>query len=289
MGAGPGAADPIQSRAWAWQSSTKSQDKKWFCTGSLGVAQRAARRITKLTVQQIEQLDSLGFVWDARLLAWDKGFEHLMAYQKENDHTSVPQSYNSDTGFKLGSWAHNQRKNRKSQGGGKLEPDQIEQLDSMGFAWDVPRFLWNSDFEHLRAYRKENGLTTVPFAYMSHDGFKLGFWVSSQRQACKGRGGGKLEPDQIEQLDSLGFVWDARLFAWDKGFEHLIAYQQEHDHANVPRLYTSDDGFKLGRWVYTQRTARKGQGGRKLEPDKIEQLDSMGFVWSPRCHKPLSE
>ncbi|CAE8622681.1 unnamed protein product [Polarella glacialis] len=178
-----------------------------FALGAWVCAQRFAYRITKLTFQQIEQLDSLGFVWDAHRSAWAKGFEHLKAYEQENDHTAVPNSYNSDDGFKLGSWVSDQRKTRKGQGGGKLEPDQIEQLDSLGFAWDAQRSTWDKGFEHLQAYRKENDHTSVPRPYNSDDGFKLGCWAHRQRQARKGKGRRNLEPDQIEQLDSLGFVW----------------------------------------------------------------------------------
>ncbi|CAE8622683.1 unnamed protein product [Polarella glacialis] len=261
-----------------------------FALGAWVIAQRVARRTTKLTVQQIEQLDFLGFVWDAHLSAWNKGFERLKTYKQECCLIAVPAMYISNDGFKLGRWVDNQRTARKGgRNGGKIGPDQIEQLDSLGFVWDAQRSTWDKGFEHLQAYRKENDHTSVPRPYNSDDGFKLGCWAHRQRQARKGQGRRKLEPDQIEQLDSLGFVWDAFQFFWDRGFEHLKAYKQENGHTVVPSSYNSDDGFTLGCWVHTQRQAQKSQGRRKLEPDHAEQLDSMGFVWSPRCHKSLSE
>ncbi|CAE8677084.1 unnamed protein product [Polarella glacialis] len=65
---------------------------------------------------------------------------------------------------------------------------------------------------------------------------------------------------------------DAR---WQLG----LAYKQEHGHTKVPCSYLAVDGFKLGRWVQYQRMARKGQAGFKIDAEKIEQLDSLGFVW----------
>ncbi|CAE8612298.1 unnamed protein product [Polarella glacialis] len=228
-------------------------------------------------------LSSHFFSAGARL---ELGLAQLIRYKEEHGHCKVLRMHKTSSGFALGTWVSAQRFACRIA---KLTFQRIEQLDSLGFVWDAHRSAWAKGFEHLKAHEQENDHTIVPRSYNSDDGFKLGVWVRDQRTTRKGQGRRKLEADQIEQLDSLGFVWDAFQFFWDKGFEHLKAYKQENDHTVVPYSYHSDDGFKLGHWANNQRTARKGQGRRKLEPDKIEQLDSLGFVWSPRCHKSLSE
>ncbi len=58
--------------------------------------------------------------------------------------------------------------------------------------------------EELRHPRQEHVHATVPVDYPPNP--KLGWWVTSTRQQRKK---GKLTPAQIQQLDALGFVWEA--------------------------------------------------------------------------------
>ncbi|CAE8594842.1 unnamed protein product, partial [Polarella glacialis] len=163
----------------------------------------------KINAEQIEQLDSLEFVWVvSKSASWEEMFELLKAYQQEHDHTRVPKSYVADNGAKLGNWVNNQRSARKGQGGCKIDAEYIEQLDSLGFVWGVNRAAsCEENFELLKAYKQEHGHTRVPQSYVADDGFKLGSWVSAQRKARRGQGGRKIDAQQIEKLDSLGFAW----------------------------------------------------------------------------------
>ncbi|CAE8627874.1 unnamed protein product, partial [Polarella glacialis] len=236
----------------------------------------------QMDAEQIEQLDSLGFVWNLRAASWEKNVELLKAYKQEHGHTRVPRSYVADGGFKLGHWVHQQRSARKGQGCFKIDADQIEQLDSLGFQWAVNKAAaWEEKFELLKAYKQKHGHTRVPQSYVADDGVKLGHWVNTQRSARKDQGGFKIDADQIEQLDSLGFVWEiVKAASWEEMFELLKAYKQERGHTRVPQSYVADNGVKLGNWVHTQRSARKGQGGFKIDAEQIEQLDSLGFQWA---------
>ncbi|CAE8650511.1 unnamed protein product, partial [Polarella glacialis] len=232
----------------------------------------------KIDAEQIEQLDSLGLVWEVVKAAWEEKFKLLKAYKQEHGHIRVHHSYVADDDVKLGHWVNTQRSARKGRGGFKIDAEQIEQLDSLGFVWGVSR---EENFELLKAYKQEHGHTRVPFCYVSADGVKLGHWVSTQRKARKGRGGRKIDAEQIEQLDSLGFQWAVNKAAsGEEKFELLKAYKQEHGHTRVPQSYVADNGVKLGHWVSTQRKARKGRGGRKIHAEQIEQLDSLGFQWA---------
>ncbi|CAE8720240.1 unnamed protein product, partial [Polarella glacialis] len=250
-----------------------------FALGIWVNKQRSSRKANSLTAQQVKQLDSLGFAWVNKVASWEERFELLKAYKQEHGHTRVPFCYVSDEGFKLGNWVGSQRKAYKGQGRFKIDAEQIEQLDSLGFVWVVRDALWEEGFELLKAYKQDNGHATVPHSYVSDDGFKLGRWVNNQRMARKGHRGRQMDAEQVKQLNSLGFVWEGKGF-WEGKFKTLKAYKQEHGHTRVPESYVADDGFKLGRWVNNQRRARKGQAGFKIDAEKIEQLDSLGFVWS---------
>ncbi|CAE8594843.1 unnamed protein product [Polarella glacialis] len=255
-----------------------SQLGHWVSTQRRARKGQGGRR---LGAEQIEQLDSLGFVWDVGKAAWEDNFEFLKAYKQEHGHTRVPKSYAADDGFQLGTWVDRQRQARKGQAGRKIDAEQIEQLDSLGFAWGGKKAAsWEEGFKFLKAYNQEHGHTKVPKSYAADDGFQLGTWVDRQRQARKGQAGRKIDAEQIEQLDSLGFAWGGKKAAsWEEGFKFLKAYNQEHGHTKVPKSYAADDGFQLGTWVDRQRQARKGQAGRKIDAEQIEQLDSLGFAW----------
>ncbi|CAE8630824.1 unnamed protein product [Polarella glacialis] len=164
----------------------------------------------------------------------------------------------------------------------RLTAQQVQQLDALGFMWEVNRAAsWQDNFDALKAYKQEHGHARVHHCYVSDNGVKLGSWVNTQRKARKGRGSCKIDAEQIEQLDSLGLVWEVyKAVSWEESFDILKAYKQEHGHTRVPRSYVADDGINLGRWVNTQRKARKGQGSCKIDAEQIEQLDSLGFQWA---------
>ena len=88
--------------------------------------QRSRRR--RLSEEQIERLDQLGFVWSPNEEAWEQGYRALEDYVEENGSVLVPQRYQNSGGFNLGGWVANQRQVK-----GKLLEDQIERLDQLGF------------------------------------------------------------------------------------------------------------------------------------------------------------
>ncbi|CAE8611125.1 unnamed protein product [Polarella glacialis] len=258
----------------------KHQTSSGFALGNWVCAQRSARKANKLTAQLVEQLNSLGFVWDAGPPSWEQRFQRLKAYKQEHGHAAVPRGYVASDGCKLGIWVYNQRQAQNRQRSWKPNPGQKEQLDSLGFVWNAGPPLWEENFQRLEAYKQEHGHAAVPRKYVADDGCKLGRWVDNQREARKGQGGRRIDPEQIEQLDSLGFVWNAGPPSWEQSFQRLKAYKQEHGHASVPRKYVASDGCKLGIWVYNQRQAQNRQRSWKPNPGQKEQLDSLGFVWN---------
>ena len=240
--------------------------------------QRAARAKGRLDKEQILRLDEHEFVWDIDQAAWNAAVERLKAYKAEHGNTLVPHVYKCADGFCLGKWVSKQRAARAK---GKLDKEQILQLDEHGFVWDVHYFAWNAAVARLEAYKAEHGNALVPQVYKCADGFWLGMWVSKQRAA---RAKGKLDKEQILQLDEHGFVWDVNYFAWNAAVARLEAYKGKHRNTLVPMVYKCADGFRLGRWVGTQRLARaKG----RLDKEQILKLDEHEFVWNARgfCQK----
>ena len=92
---------------------------------------------------------------------------------------------------------------------------------------------------------------------------------------------GDLSAERIEKLEAVdGWVWDAVAEAWAEGYQALCAYVDEHGHARVPDSFRTPEGYQLGMWVNSQRSANtKGD----LSPERIEKLEAVtGWVWDAR-------
>jgi len=100
--------------------------------------------------------------------------------------------------------------------------------------------------------------------------------VSSKR---KDRRVGRLSQERIDELNTIGFVWDPVEDDYQRGLGYLKAYKAEHGHCRVPALFKTEDGFKLGYWVSNRR--RDIPAGR-LTQDRIDTLNEVGFVWKLR-------
>ena len=152
---------------------------------------------------------------------------------------------------------------------GKLSPDRITRLKALGFAFDHSAAQWEAMFNTLVAYKAEHGDSHVPRGFSQNPA--LASWVMSQRAQQKK---GKLSPDRITRLESLGFAFafDPIETRWEAMFQALVAYKAEHGDSHVPQSYTN-----LGGWCNNQRQAMK-KG--KLSPDRIARLEAIGFKWS---------
>jgi hypothetical protein len=128
---------------------------------------------------------------------------------------------------------------------------------------------WEFWYGLLREFREREGHCQVP-AEHKEDGFRLGYWVSNQRN-----GNNKLSHEKIQRLDAIGFVWNTNSAAWSEGYSKLAAFKAREGHLRVPVKH-KEDNFRLGSWVNAQRNSR-----HSLNAERFKQLESIGFVWEP--------
>jgi hypothetical protein len=93
-----------------------------------------------------------------------------------------------------------------------------------------------------------------------------------------------LSEEREAKLNSIGFVWNirrchARQFSvkqvdWNVRFRELLAYKLAAGDCDVPQNFGPNP--QLGRWVRTQRLAKKNL---TLTKERWEKLKSTGFVW----------
>jgi hypothetical protein len=89
---------------------------------------------------------------------------------------------------------------------------------------------------------------------------------------------GKLDVERVEQLDAIGFEWDPNNDAWVRQFAYLQEFRKEHPDRWLLRREEYPEGNKLGMWCSNKR---KGKKDGKLDLERVEQLDAIGFEWDP--------
>jgi len=83
-------------------------------------------------------------------------------------------------------------------------------------------------------------------------------------------------------LEEIKISWNPVENRWKLGYDYAKGYFRQNRHLNVPKNYITDDGFKLGNWIATQR---KSYNSGKLEKQKIELLENIDMNWAPQEEK----
>jgi hypothetical protein len=85
-----------------------------------------------LSIERINRLELIGFIWDPRDARWMEMYHRLLAYKKQYRSTKVPSYYTEDP--QLGKWVSGQRGRYRKN---KLTEKRLELLNSIKFAWSV--------------------------------------------------------------------------------------------------------------------------------------------------------
>ena len=217
-------------------------------------------------------LDSRKFPWHKtnRILPsitsetrWQEGLRALVSFKAREGHCLVPLPHKEDN-IPLGKWVSYQRKQKKI-----LSRERIDRLNELGFLWDHHTGIWTQLFSSLVNFHKREGHTLVPHTHVE-DGLMLGTWVGRQRKKKT-----SLTPNQVKQLDDLGFVWSPHDVQWEEFYELLLLFHARTGNCLVPQRY-KEGGVKLGHWVSNQRMMKRTG---KLSTERINRLNSVGFTW----------
>ena len=171
-----------------------------FRLGSWVQTQRAG--VDLLSSSRKAQLEALrGWTWDALQDRWEEGFRHLAEFAEREGNAKVKHDFVAEDGYRLGSWIHNQRNQRKTMS--RQRRARLEALP--GWSWPNESLEWSDWIARLKAFALQNGHTRVPQLFKTKDGFLLGRWVNSRRSKRD-----RLSPEQQAELEALpGWVWRA--------------------------------------------------------------------------------
>ena len=90
----------------------------------------------------------------------------------------------------------------------------------------------------------------------------------------------QLTPERVVMLEKIGFVWEARIDAWESHYQNLKRFKESHGHIYVPVANTV-----LSQWVKRQRKQyKKYEKGQEssLTQDRVDRLNKLGFIWDGR-------
>jgi hypothetical protein len=221
-----------------------------------------------------------GWTWSIKEDAFERAIQSLIDYSKETGHSRVSKGYVTETGFPLGTWVNNKRKDFRD---GKLPLDQVEVLEGInGWSWNPRREDWELGLMHLKEYEAVHGNCRVAKGHKTASGFPLGSWVSKQKTKF---GKGSLTSQDKEDLESIAtWAWNNKETGWQTNFGLLVKFTQREGHSRVPSGHV-EEGMQLGRWVVRQRQSH--QDG-SLPQSRALALESLKG-WSWNTHDSLWE
>lgn len=231
-----------------------------------------------LAPDRVQLLQEMGMIWDPAEQAWWGRWEDARRYHAEHGHLRVTSSDDQGRWRSLAAWISGQRGKRQD---GILTASQIDALDQLGMIWTDPA--WTLGYAACVAYHRDHGDLDAPKAYVSADGFALGWWLNSRRVS---HAKGDLPADRVEALTGLGMIWSRKQASWDNGYAHACQFHAEHGHLRVPHAYRSPDGFKLGSWVLHQRQLYSGVKKGDLAAEAVQALNRLNIEWQPRRARP---
>lgn len=257
-----------------------------------GLTKPDYKKKCNLTAERIAELESIGFVWNTQRRArqaqdWEKRFQQLVEYKKEQGDCLVPHGYPPDPSF--AEWVHRQRTAYaamlKGKSTSKAIQDRLEKLKMLDFNFTVHSDKWKEHYEALKQYKKFKGTCQVPTHYkMRGTELRLGRWVHTQRHQKRLQDQGKpssMTAERLKLLQDVGFSWEVRPAAgprltWQQRFDELRLQKLHHG-----RFDSMEDPGLLG-WCLDQRSKLqaldRGSKTVSLGPDRIQLLAAVGFT-----------
>ena len=154
----------------------------------------------KITDKQHKILDEMGFVWEVREHLIKEYIIQLRQYVNKFNTAVVPISYITAQGYPLG-----QKTKLIRNGGISTTLKEMEELNNLGFIWDLHKYNFDEFVSELRKYKHSFKNCRIKLKYITPNGYPLGRKVASIR-----RGDLKLSIKEQKILDSLGFVWSVK-------------------------------------------------------------------------------
>ena len=222
---------------------------------------------------------------DTLSASWETMYAVAKRYFEAHGDLEVEKRYVTEEGYSLGTWINTQRLVYAGKSRGILTEEQAEKLDAIGMRWEsVKDLAWEKNYSAAKAYYEEHGDLLPTVTDKAYCGVNLGHWIAQLRSYRKsGICSAYLTDERLKLLDEIGMVWDVPDYLFEKNYAALLDYYKEKGNSDVPSYYVTEDGLRLGAWVFNVRNRRKRIGkGAALTEEQIKRLDELGFCWKGR-------
>ena len=168
---------------------------------------------------------------------------------------------------------------------------------------------WDQHFQDLLAFKQRHGHCRVPDRYPQNP--SLAGWVRRQRSEYHNdlqqrrkveeasivsaavpetaRSPNAVSHERKAALLKIGFDFDPQRTKWEEKYKELVKFTKDHGHCKpTPRKNDPLSLRQLGIWVKCQRrhyTLFKEGKPSSMTLERIQRLNDIGFVWSPRTPK----
>lgn len=225
--------------------------------------------------EKITKLEQVGIVCKHNDELWNDMYTLAVNYHDKYHHLLIPVYYETEDNKKLGVWIRNQR---KSYVKGDLSLERINALEAIGMTWKVNETKWNLMYEELKNYYDKYHTLTISKTYepMFVTNEELKTWLNVQRKNYRRET--ILTSSQRQKLKALGIERDNAKEYWVSMYNLAFNYYQKNHHLTITHPKTSEEK-SLYIWLRNQRYSYR-QG--KLSMERIELLNALNFIWSPR-------
>ena len=158
----------------------------------------------KLSKEQIELLESIGMIWNVIDYRWNIMYLQAKSYYEQYGTLSIPDEREKEY-KQLRTWIQEQKMKHNTEAGPNLSKEQVEQLEAIGIVWNVNQASYDNMYKQAKEYFEKHGDLLVP---ENEEYKRLSTWVKNQRTKYKSEKG--LPQEEIESLEAIGMVWDAR-------------------------------------------------------------------------------
>lgn len=243
-------------------SDVKYKDGPYLELAKWCASQRVRYKKSRITSEQIAQLNELDFNWTLFDSRWHEMYCALERFYHDHDHSNLSKHRNEYQA--LWDWCATQRRLYTI---GELNQERIGQLEQLAFEWRPLSNRWMESYKAFKsAYEQYGSLEAI---YKSKDGVKLKTWIKNQRNKYKING---LSQDRIELLNKLGDIFvDTHEQAWNEQYECL------KDHYNTSQDHQSTLPKQLRDWIVHQRQREKIN---KLPTKRKALLEAVGIDFS---------
>jgi len=193
---------------------------------------------------------------------WTQMYKLSEVYFKKYGNLEIPQKFKTlnginydEKGHNLGTWIGTQRQAYKKE---KLSKEKIELLEKIGMRFENVHNIidWNEMYLLAETYFKNYGNLEILYKFKTlngidydENGYKLGKWLTNQRQAYKK---GKLSPERKELLNQIGMIWEIRKRKDKKQElcnEYLIPYEEveniSYNELYAKTMYLLDNNINI--------------------------------------------